>query len=257
MKYFKQHIAHISFNGIINEKETFNFINKIQRMEKHKKRIKGIIFSIDSPGGSIVHSQKIYDYLRSFSDNNIKIHTYANSLAASGGYFLLTSGDKIFARKDSLVGSVGVIGTHSNINSLFKKLLLDKRISLSSYKDNSYPDYFKYFDPTRKSTEEENLKAKEIMIEFIEPMYKTFLSHVIENRKRQGKILSEEQLKLISTADVYTGEEALNVGLIDSLYSSLNNTTFVENFIKEDKAIDKDINVINYTEANFIERKLN
>ena len=66
-------------------------------------------------------------------ENNIEVHSYAKSVAASGGYFLLSSGSKIYARKDSLIGSIGVISTQTNFHSILKSLYLDNKVFITSY----------------------------------------------------------------------------------------------------------------------------
>ena len=186
LRYLKSHIALIEFNDIINEKSTSNFLKSLSKLEAHKKRIKGIAFTVDSRGGSIVHSQKIYDYLNCYSkENNIEVHSYAKSVAASGGYFLLSSGSKIYARKDSLIGSIGVISTQTNFHSILKSLYLDNKVFITSYieKNNKYEDITRYLDSSKEMTVEELQKGKEIIEEIIKLMHLVFKNHVLYSRE--------------------------------------------------------------------------
>lgn len=73
-------------------------------------RAVALAVSVDSPGGLPVQSQIISNKIRLFAlKNNLKVYSFAKDLAASGGYFVLSSGHKVYADRTSIVGSIGVV----------------------------------------------------------------------------------------------------------------------------------------------------
>lgn len=82
----------------------------VEKAESSGKDFKAVLFTINSPGGSPVCSSLMGDRVRGFAKiRNLPIYTFAEDLAASGGYWLLCVGDKVFAHPSSVVGSIGVI----------------------------------------------------------------------------------------------------------------------------------------------------
>ena len=76
---------------------------------------------VDSPGGSPAYSHNIFTKLRMHASKTGKpVYTFAEDMAASGGYFILSAGDKAFAQKSSIVGSVGAIFLRQELNRLFE-----------------------------------------------------------------------------------------------------------------------------------------
>ena len=108
----KEVVAHFRVDGGIGEKSHLKLMKDIEKALKSKKRIKAVAFSINSPGGSPVYSDlmasKILDYA---ARKNVPLYTFAEHVAASGGYYLLCIGapGKVYSAPDSVVGSIGVI----------------------------------------------------------------------------------------------------------------------------------------------------
>lgn len=95
------------------------------------KKAKAVAISINSPGGSPVQSHLLYSLIRKLADENkIKVITFAEDVAASGGYMLACAGDEIYANASSIVGSIGVIYSGFGFQDLIKKAELSEEYIL-------------------------------------------------------------------------------------------------------------------------------
>jgi ClpP class serine protease len=97
------------------------------RMMQNKKRIEAVAFVINSPGGSVVYSDIVSNSIKTFcNDNKLKLFTFTDSMALSGGYYLICVGDEVFATKASLVGSVGAIVTSFDFKAILDKYDIER-----------------------------------------------------------------------------------------------------------------------------------
>jgi ClpP class serine protease len=105
------------------------------RMLKNRNRVQAVAFVINSPGGSAVYSNIISTSIKSFcKDNKLPLLTFTDSVAASGGYWLLCIGDEVYASKHSLVGSVGAVITSMNFKAILDKYQIEREyITTSKY----------------------------------------------------------------------------------------------------------------------------
>lgn len=100
-------VSVVSLRGVVDAKLEDRLDRQMLRVSKESVALAVLI---DSPGGSPAYSHNIYRKLRLYHENTGKpVYTFAEELAASGGYFILSAGDKAFADRSSLIGSVGVI----------------------------------------------------------------------------------------------------------------------------------------------------
>jgi protease IV len=166
------------------------------------KRIKAVLFKINSPGGTITASDLLYHEILSFKERtNAKVIVCMMDMAASGGYYMSLPADKIMAHPTSLTGSVGVILLQPKVRGLMDKLGLG--VDVKKYgKDKDMGS------PFRESTEEEQ-KLFQITIN---QLGERFTSLVKKHRKLDPQALAE-----ISTARLFLAEEALKLGLIDKI----------------------------------------
>ncbi|MSP34012.1 MAG: S49 family peptidase [Rickettsiales bacterium] len=128
-------IAHVALNGVIGKDSKFssglNIENILPLLEKAFKtsNIKAVAITINSPGGSPVQSELIYNAIRELSqEKKIPVYTFARDVAASGGYWLLLAGDEIYAHQASIIGSIGVIFSGFGFVDTIKKLGIERRI---------------------------------------------------------------------------------------------------------------------------------
>jgi len=156
-----------------------------------------IVVRVDSPGGGVVASDEIYDAL-----NKAKKPTVVSmgSVAASGGYYIACGADEVFANPNTLTGSIGVISIVPNLEGL-----LDK-IGVKVYVMESGPH--KEGGTFQPFTEEE----REIWKGIIEDTYDNFVQVVVEGRE-----LSEQRVRELADGRIYTGRQALEAGLVDTL----------------------------------------
>jgi len=163
--------------------------------ELKTKKIKGIIISIDSPGGSVSATNNIYNIIENFKKNNkIPIYFHSKNLLASGAYWISLSADKIFANYGTLIGSIGVKGPdwiYYNSPSALSTGLLGtsieskKGIELFSNTAGESKDLFNPFRaPTNKEVEH--------LQKIVNSIYIDFINLVSSKRKIETDILINE-----------------------------------------------------------------
>lgn len=206
-------IACVTLSGVIGKDSKFssgiNFDNCAPLIKKAFKTqgIKAVAINVNSPGGSPVQSELIYNYIRELSlEKKIPAYTFAQDLAASGGYFLLLSGDEIFAHNSSIIGSIGVIFSGFGFVDLIKKIGVSRRV----YTEGKNKAILDPFLPE----ENENI---EILKDAQRDIFENFCDLVKERRKEklQGdeKFLKEK----IFTGAFWSGKKAYELGLVDGV----------------------------------------
>jgi protease IV len=190
-------IAVIEIHGVIkNPKEYLNSIKEISE----DSSVKGVIVRIDSPGGTVGSSQEIHDSLIKLSK---KIPTVASivDIGASGGYLIACGTSYIFANAGSITGSIGVISQYYNFSKLIKFLKFDIEVIKSGeMKDLS--------SPTRSL----NNKEKKLLNLLVSDIHQQFKKSVADRRG-----LTEDESNLVSDGRVFSGNQALELKLIDKI----------------------------------------
>jgi len=167
-----------------------------------KPSTKAVALSINSPGGSPVQSALIHDRIRQLADkNNTKVLVFCEDVAASGGYWLATAGDEIYANASSIVGSIGVIAAGFGFVEAIDKLGIERRVYTAG-KNKSILDPFK----PEKKTDIDRLKSLHLEI------HNSFIEQV---KSRRAKKLHESSDMF--TGAFWTGSKAKELGLIDGL----------------------------------------
>jgi len=163
-----------------------------------KQHVKGLIFEIDSPGGGIVPSKEIADYIK-----KIEVPTVAlvKGYAASGAYWIATACDKIVANEYSFVGSIGVLLPHVEISKLANKY----GIRYDGIKSGEYKDMGNIF---RRFTDEE----RAILQEELNAIHEGFIESIAENRG-----LDIKQIREYAKGLTYHGVKAKELGLVDEI----------------------------------------
>ncbi|MGH8119484.1 MAG: S49 family peptidase, partial [Gammaproteobacteria bacterium] len=170
------------------------------------KNTAGVILRINSPGGSPVQAGYINDEIRRLRGLHPDIPLYAviTDICASGGYYIAAAADKIYANKASLVGSIGVIMEGFGFVETIKKLGVERRL-LHAGKNKGFLDPFSPLRP--EDIEHANRLLQQIYEQFVE----TVKSGRGDRLKHDDKIFS---------GLVWTGEESLELGLVDDLGSA-------------------------------------
>ena len=164
--------------------------------------IKAIILHIDSPGGGAAASQEIYhEVVRVRQEKHKKIIASVESVGASGAYYIASGCDKIYANDASVVGSIGVIMEWTNYGDLMKwAKLKNVVIHAGTLKDAG--------DPTRDMTPEEQAYFQSL----VDNMYGQFVHDVATGRNS-----TDDKIRPLATGQVWTGQQALPLGLIDKV----------------------------------------
>ena len=102
-----------------------DFIESVVDSLKKDRAVKGVIFRINSPGGGVMASDRIYESIRELSDSKKLVYASLGNMAASGGYYSALGAEKIFANKSTLTGSVGVISSYLTLIGMSDKLGID------------------------------------------------------------------------------------------------------------------------------------
>ncbi len=165
------------------------------------KSIKAIILKVNTPGGGVAASQEMYEIIKRTRDKGKPVIVSISSLGASGGYYAACGGSIIVADPGSLVGSIGVIMNLMNFKDLAEKIGITENIIKSGeLKDAGNP------------FREMNEKDKEYFQDIVNDSYDQFLDVVSRERK-----MDKEKLKEYANGRVFTGRQAKDIGLIDSL----------------------------------------
>ncbi|WP_274630380.1 signal peptide peptidase SppA [Arvimicrobium flavum] len=191
------HIAKIKIEGTITEDEKL-----IERLEDIRKanHVKGVILSIDSPGGTTVGGEAIYEQVRKLARDK-PVAAQVGTLAASAGYMIATATDHIVARQSSIIGSIGVLIQFPNFTNMMEKL----GITLDEVKSSPLKAEPSPFNPT---TEPERAMLRSMILD----SYDWFVGLVEERRP-----LSRAEVTAIADGSVFTGRQALQRKLVDSL----------------------------------------
>lgn len=190
-------IGVIEIDGVIADADKIN--RQLERFGKDDG-IKAIVLRIDSPGGGAAASQEVYhEVLRVRNDLHKPVVASVESVGASGAYYIASACDRIYANPASVVGSIGVIMEWTNYGELLRWAKL-KSVNLhrGELKDAG--------DPTREMTPTEQAYFQGL----IDNMYGQFVRDVAA-----GRHTSAEKIQPLATGQVWTGEQALPLGLID------------------------------------------
>jgi protease-4 len=191
-------IAVIDITGVILDADKTD-----KQLEKYgdDDSVKAIILHIDSPGGGAAASQEIYhEVMRVRQQKHKRIVASVESVGASGAYYIASACDKIYANPASVVGSIGVIMEWTNYGDLLRwAKLKNVTITHGELKDAG--------DPTRDMTPKEEAYFQSL----VDNMYGQFVRDVAV-----GRHTTPEKITPLATGQVWTGEQAQPLGLIDT-----------------------------------------
>jgi protease-4 len=192
-------IAVVDIDGVITSADKID-----TQLEKFSRddSVKAILLHIDSPGGGAAASQEIYhEVLHIRRDRKKKVVASIESVGASGAYYIASATDRIYANEASIVGSIGVIMEWVNYGGLMKWAKLESiTIKAGALKDAG--------TPTREPTPEERAYFQGLT----DNMHAQFINDVAAGRK-----LPVKDIQPLATGQVWTGQQALPLHLIDQL----------------------------------------
>ncbi|MEA9979283.1 S49 family peptidase [Pseudomonas sp. 10B1] len=201
------HTALIEVRGMIADKEAASADNIVGALRSafDDSKTKGVILRINSPGGSPVQAGYIYDEIRRLRAEkpDIKVYAVISDLGASGAYYIASAADQIYADKASLVGSIGVTAAGFGFVGIMDKLGVDRRTYTSG-------EHKAFLDPFQPPKADETLFWQGVL----DTTHRQFIASVKQGR---GDRLKDKEHPELFSGLVWTGEQALPLGLIDGL----------------------------------------
>jgi len=165
--------------------------------------LKAVALAINSPGGSAVQSSLIAKRIRALAgERNVPVLAFVEDIAASGGYWLATSGDEIYADESSIIGSIGVITAGFGFVDLLRRIGVERRVHTAGPRKAM-------LDPFRAEQAEDVTRLQALQ----EEIHENFKAQV---RARRGSRLRGDEADLFG-GEVWTARSALDRGLIDGI----------------------------------------
>jgi protease-4 len=203
----KKYTAMVEVNGIIapGTDASAEKVTSSLRAAFKDKSTQGVVVRINSPGGSPVQAQTIYDEMKRLRQKYPEIPLYAvvEDVCASGGYFVAVGADRIFVGKASIVGSIGVLMNGFGFTGLMEKVGVERRL-ITAGENKAMLDPFSPLDE----------KDKEHVKTLMADIHQQFIGVVKEGR---GKRLKESPE--IFSGLIWTGQKSVDLGLADGFGS--------------------------------------
>ncbi len=245
-------LALITLDGpIVSEQSTgvfssnpFTADNILKAIKKASKDnlVKGVLIKINSPGGTVAMSQEIYNEVLRLRTKKPVVITMLD-VAASGGYYIASAGDRIFAQPGTLTGSIGVIFSTFNAQELFSQKL---GIQSNVIKSGKFKDTGSMY---RAMSEEE----RKLLQNIIDTTYQQFLTAIEKGRidrkdeyKTAKAKLNKEVLKQYADGRIFTGEQAQKLGFVDSLGGTFEAKEALNKMAKVKFELKKDLPLVPY-----------
>jgi len=198
-------VAILRYNQEVTEEFTSKVMDKLDEI-KESGEYHSLLFIMSSPGGSPTASEELSEYLKAFQ-NEMNVTMYVDSIAASGGYYIASAIRPLYANKNAIVGSIGVIMPHYNFGELAKKIGVEE--------DYLAAGKFKKPISMLAKIDQEN---KEYMVKhLLKPTYDNFIHAVATNRGLTSKELlpfAEGKIFIANVPEI----QGILVDKISSLY---------------------------------------
>jgi protease-4 len=199
LKKQQDHIARIRIEGLITgDQLTLELLESLAKTD----RVKAVLVHIDSPGGTTVGSEAIYEKIRAIAAKK-PVASVMDSVAASGGYITALATDHIVARGNTVTGSIGVVFSFPEFSEMLGKL----GIRMEEIKSGELKA-----EPTPYKPMSE--RVRQVTNEMVQESFQWFLGLVAERRK-----LPMDQVRILADGRVYSGRQAVANKLIDELGS--------------------------------------
>lgn len=209
----EQGVAIIRVDGVISSQGQSDFFGNetpdmastiIRKIEKAKKDpdIKAVLLEVDSPGGEAYASKLIYNKLLELKEADKKLVVLMKSTAASGGYLISAPADHIVASSMTTTGSLGVIVTGTDFEGLYQKLGITEFHVVNSQGNLKLLE----------GLDNKESESYKVLRSILDDVYDDFVSIVA-----QGRGLTVEETKKIADGRIYSGKQAKDLGLVDSI----------------------------------------
>lgn len=193
-----ERLAVVSFEGVMMARSVAPY-QRLLRFVERNRFIKGLLFQIDSPGGSASASEMLYYSLKRVREKK-PVYSYS-LMAASGGYMVACGAKKVFSPPTGVVGSVGVL----SIKPVLKEVMEKIGVRLEVMKKGASKDMSLFH---RELTDDERARFDELH----EDLYSRFIEIIVE-----GRNLEEEKVRALATGELFSAKKSLELGLIDEI----------------------------------------
>jgi protease-4 len=192
-------LARIALEGPIAGGTRKRVLKALRQVEQ--RECPALLLRIDSPGGTVGDSQEIHSALMRLRQKGCRVVASFGNISASGGVYVGVAAEKIVANPGTITGSIGVILRGNNLSKLLERV----GVSFETVKSGLYKDIL---SPDRALTDGE----RELLQSLIDSSYSQFVAAVAE-----GRGLGEDQVRSFADGRVFSGAQALELGLVDEL----------------------------------------
>ncbi|WP_417688381.1 signal peptide peptidase SppA [Roseibium sp.] len=219
----RPHVARIAIDGVILEnRQQLKLIEEIGKSDA----VKGVIVSINSPGGSTTGGEALYEALRELGASK-PVVSEIRTVGASAGYMIALASDHIVARYNSITGSIGVLFQYGNIAKLMENIGVEMD-AVKSAPLKAEPDFYSETSP----------EAKAMLGTLVNDSYDWFVALVAERRD-----LDAARAKALADGSIYSGHAAKANGLIDAIGGEKAAIAWLEN----EKSVPADLPVLDWS----------
>ena len=197
---FGGRVAVVEVEGIILDVET---LLRDLRAHRDNPLVRAVVVRINSPGGVVGPTQEVHDAVVRLRQAGKPVVASLGAVAASGGYYIATAADEIYANPGTLTGSIGVIMQMPNVEALMKRVGVDwVVVKAGTYKDLG--------NPGRPMTAEE----RRVLQALLDDVHGQFIAAVAEGRK-----LEREEVARFADGRIFSGTQARALNMVDTLGS--------------------------------------
>jgi protease-4 len=195
----RRRIAVIPVRGVIGGAMRTQEMRKLLRRARDSKSVRAVVLDIDSPGGSAVASEALYVSVADLAERK-PVVAWVRGTGASGAYFLACGATRILAFPGAVVGSIGVISARPVLVEALRRIGAAMLVTKTGpFKDLGAP--------WREPTDADRAKEQEL----VDAIFERFTGAV-----RTARQLDADQLAVVTTGEVWLGEKALSLGLVDA-----------------------------------------
>ena len=197
----RDYVAVVALEGDITDESIAPVREEILRLRKDEKA-KALVLRVNSPGGSALASEVLWEATSQWKSTGRPFIVSMGGVAASGGYYVSSSADRIFAESGTITGSIGVVGMKFVLGGAMEKLGITTH-SIQRGKNAGTDSMARAFSP----------EESELIRKSMTQVYGTFKKRVEDGRKDKLK----GELESLAGGRVYSGTKALEIGLVDEL----------------------------------------
>ncbi|MBK1835207.1 signal peptide peptidase SppA [Roseibacillus ishigakijimensis] len=197
----EDYVAVVVFEGGIDLQSIAPARNEVLRLVDDA-RCQALVLRVNSPGGSALASEVLWEAVDEFSQSERPVVVSMGSVAASGGYYISSGAEVIFAEPTTITGSIGVVGMKFALGGVMEKI----GITTHEVKRGAHADLYNLTRPFSP-------KERGLVRESMEEVYGTFKQRILDGR---GERLAGD-LETLAGGRVYSGRDARRVGLVDEL----------------------------------------